>query len=45
MPNDYMQNIYDRAEATLNASPGFRTLAGRAVHIDAGERQVVVTIQ
>jgi mycobactin lysine-N-oxygenase len=34
-----------QAEATLNASPGFRTLAGRAVHIDAGEQQVVVTIQ
>jgi len=34
-----------QAEATLNASPGFRTLAGRAVHIDAGHRQVVVTIQ
>src|SRR5580704_15980450 len=34
-----------QAEATLNASPGFRTLAGRAVHIDAGDRQVVVTIQ
>jgi len=34
-----------QAEATLNAAPGFRTLAGRAVHIDAGERQVVVTIE
>jgi mycobactin lysine-N-oxygenase len=34
-----------QAEATLNASPGFRTLAGRAVHIEAGERQVIVTIQ
>jgi mycobactin lysine-N-oxygenase len=34
-----------QAEATLNASPGFRTLAGRAVHIDAGDQQVVVTIQ
>jgi mycobactin lysine-N-oxygenase len=34
-----------QAEATLNAAPGFRTLAGRAVHIDAGDRQVVVTIQ
>jgi mycobactin lysine-N-oxygenase len=33
------------AEATLNAAPGYRTLAGRAVHIDAGDRQVVVTIQ
>lgn len=34
-----------QAEATLNAAPGFRTLAGRAVHLDAGDRQVVVTIQ
>ncbi|HTT51112.1 MAG TPA: lysine 6-monooxygenase [Streptosporangiaceae bacterium] len=34
-----------QAEATLNASPGFRTLAGRAVHIAAGDRQVVVTIE
>ena len=34
-----------QAEATLNAAPGFRTLAGRAVHIDAGDRQVVVTIE
>jgi mycobactin lysine-N-oxygenase len=34
-----------QAEATLNAAPGFRTSAGRAVHIDAGDRQVVVTIQ
>jgi mycobactin lysine-N-oxygenase len=34
-----------QAEATLNASPGFRTLAGRAVHIGAGDQQVVVTIQ
>jgi mycobactin lysine-N-oxygenase len=34
-----------QAEATLNQSRGFRTLAGRAVAIDAGERQVVVTIE
>jgi mycobactin lysine-N-oxygenase len=34
-----------QAEATLNAAPGFRTLAGRAVHIDPGDRQVVVTIE
>jgi cation diffusion facilitator CzcD-associated flavoprotein CzcO len=34
-----------QAEATLNRSRGFRTLAGRAVAIDAGERQVVVTIE
>ena len=34
-----------QAEATLNRSPGFRTLAGRAVHIEAGDRQVVVTAE
>jgi len=34
-----------QAEATLNASRGFRTLAGRAAAIDAGERQVVVTVE
>jgi hypothetical protein len=34
-----------QAEATLNQSRGFRTLAGRAVAIDAGDRQVVVTIE
>jgi mycobactin lysine-N-oxygenase len=34
-----------QAEATLNQSRGFRTLAGRAAAIDAGERQVVVTIE
>jgi mycobactin lysine-N-oxygenase len=34
-----------QAEAVLNASRGFRALAGRAVHIQAGERQVVVTIE
>jgi mycobactin lysine-N-oxygenase len=34
-----------QAEATLNQSRGFRTLAGRAARIEAGERQVVVTIE
>jgi mycobactin lysine-N-oxygenase len=34
-----------QAEATLNQSRGFRTLAGRAAAIEAGERQVVVTIE
>jgi mycobactin lysine-N-oxygenase len=34
-----------QAEAILNQSHGFRTLAGRAVRIEAGERQVVVTIE
>ena len=34
-----------QAEAILNASRGFRTLAGRAVRIDAGASQVVVTIE
>jgi mycobactin lysine-N-oxygenase len=34
-----------QAEATLNRSRGFRTLAGRAVAIEPGERQVVVTIE
>ena len=33
-----------QAEAILSQSPGYRALAGRAVAIDAGERQVVVTI-
>ncbi len=33
-----------QAEATLNKLRGFRTLAGRALHIEAGQRQVVVTI-
>ena len=33
-----------QAEATLNQSRGLRTLAGRATAIDAGERQVIVTI-
>jgi mycobactin lysine-N-oxygenase len=34
-----------QAEAALSQSRGFRTLAGRAVRIDAGERQVIVTIE
>jgi len=34
-----------QAEATLNASRGFRVLAGRAAAIEAGERQVIVTIE
>ena len=34
-----------QAEATLNRARGFRALAGRAVAIDAGDRQVVVTIE
>ena len=34
-----------QAEAILNASHGFRTLAGRAVRIEAGQHQVVVTIE
>ncbi len=34
-----------QAEAILNASHGFRTLAGRAVQMEAGQRQVVVTIE
>lgn len=34
-----------QAEAILNASRGFRTLAGRAVAIEAGQRQVVVAIE
>jgi mycobactin lysine-N-oxygenase len=34
-----------QAEAVLNASRGFRTLAGRAVAIEAGEQQVVVSIE
>jgi mycobactin lysine-N-oxygenase len=36
--------VSQQAEAVLNQSRGFRALAGRAVEIDAGERQVVVTI-
>jgi mycobactin lysine-N-oxygenase len=34
-----------QAEAILNGSRGFRTLAGRAVAIEAGKRQVVVAIE
>jgi mycobactin lysine-N-oxygenase len=34
-----------QAEATLRQSRGFRTLAGRAAEIEAGERQVIVTIE
>jgi mycobactin lysine-N-oxygenase len=34
-----------QAEAVLNASRGYRTLAGRAAEIDAGDKQVVVTIE
>jgi mycobactin lysine-N-oxygenase len=34
-----------QAEATLNQSRRFRTLAGRAAAIDAGERQVILTIE
>jgi mycobactin lysine-N-oxygenase len=34
-----------QAEAILSQSRGFRTLAGRAVAIEAGARQVVVTIE
>jgi mycobactin lysine-N-oxygenase len=34
-----------QAEAILNQSRGFRTLAGRAAAIEAGGRQVVVTIE
>jgi mycobactin lysine-N-oxygenase len=34
-----------QAEAALNQSRRFRTLAGRAAAIEAGERQVVVTIE
>jgi len=34
-----------QAETVLNQARGFRTLAGRAVRIEAGERQVVVTIE
>jgi mycobactin lysine-N-oxygenase len=34
-----------QAEATLNASSGYRTLAGRAVGFRAGEQHVVVTVE
>ncbi len=40
------RGVFSRqAEATLNQSRGFRALAGRAVAIEAGERQVVVEIE
>jgi len=40
------RGVFSRqAEAILNASRGFRALAGRAVAIEAGERQVVVEIE
>jgi len=34
-----------QAEAVLNASRGYRALAGRAVAIEPGDKQVVVTIE
>jgi mycobactin lysine-N-oxygenase len=34
-----------QAEATIRQSRGFRTLAGRAAAIEAGDRQVIVTIE
>jgi mycobactin lysine-N-oxygenase len=34
-----------QAEAMLNQSRGYRALAGRALAVEAGERQVVVTIE
>jgi mycobactin lysine-N-oxygenase len=34
-----------QAEAVLNQAHGFRTLAGRAAAIEAGDQQVVVTIE
>jgi mycobactin lysine-N-oxygenase len=40
------RGVFSRqAEAVLSQSHGFRTLAGQAVAIDAGERHVVVTIE
>jgi mycobactin lysine-N-oxygenase len=40
------RGVFSRqAEAILNQSRGFRALAGRAVAIQAGERQVAVTIE
>jgi mycobactin lysine-N-oxygenase len=40
------RGVFSRqAEAVLNASRGFRALAGRVVALEAGERQVVVTIE
>ena len=37
--------VSQQAEAVLNQSRGFRALAGRAVQIHAGDRQVVVTVE
>lgn len=37
--------LSQQAEAILNQSRGYRALAGRAVAIEAGDRQVVVTIE
>jgi mycobactin lysine-N-oxygenase len=34
-----------QVEATLNQARGFRTLAGRAVELEASDNQVVVTIE
>jgi mycobactin lysine-N-oxygenase len=34
-----------QAEAVLNASRGYRALAGRAAAIEAGDKQVIVTIE
>ena len=40
------RGVFSRqAEAILNASRGFRALAGRVMAIEAGERQAVVTIE
>jgi mycobactin lysine-N-oxygenase len=40
------RGVFSRqAEEILNASRGFRALAGRVVALEAGERQVVVTIE
>ena len=40
------RGVFSRqAEAILNQARGYRALAGRAVAIDAGEQQVVVTIE
>jgi mycobactin lysine-N-oxygenase len=37
--------VSQQAEGVLNRSRGFRALAGRAARIDAGEQQVVVTME
>jgi mycobactin lysine-N-oxygenase len=40
------RGVFSRqAEAILNQSRGFRALAGRAAAIQAGERQVIVTVE